>query len=159
MLVLHIAPTPFFADRGCHIRIRNEIEALRREGDALRLERDDALRALERLRRESGERLAEREASLARAADELRTAIEERERRTADLSAEADRMADAITDSAVRTAGLEEQLELRTAELASLKARHDELAARMRTLEKRSLVRAAVWLGGGENPAEDRSTS
>ena len=29
MLVLHIAPTPFFADRGCHIRIRNEIEALR----------------------------------------------------------------------------------------------------------------------------------
>lgn len=26
--VLHIAPTPFFADRGCHIRIRNEIEAL-----------------------------------------------------------------------------------------------------------------------------------
>lgn len=29
MLALHIAPTPFFADRGCHIRIRNEIEALR----------------------------------------------------------------------------------------------------------------------------------
>ncbi|MCI5126398.1 MAG: glycosyltransferase [Candidatus Electrothrix sp. AR5] len=27
--VLHIAPTPFFADRGCHIRIRNEVEALR----------------------------------------------------------------------------------------------------------------------------------
>ena len=27
--VIHIAPTPFFADRGCHIRIRNEIEALR----------------------------------------------------------------------------------------------------------------------------------
>jgi len=26
--ILHIAPTPFFADRGCHIRIRNEIEAL-----------------------------------------------------------------------------------------------------------------------------------
>jgi glycosyltransferase involved in cell wall biosynthesis len=26
--VLHIAPTPFFADRGCHIRIRNELEAL-----------------------------------------------------------------------------------------------------------------------------------
>jgi len=121
-------------------------------------ERDDALRALERLRRESGERLAEREASLARAADELRTAIEERERRTADLSAEADRMADAITDSAVRTAGLEEQLELRTAELASLRARHEDLAARMRTLESRSLVRAAVWLGGGEPPAEGRPT-
>ena len=32
MKVLHIAPTPFFADRGCHIRIRNEIEALRQEG-------------------------------------------------------------------------------------------------------------------------------
>lgn len=28
MNILHIAPTPFFADRGCHIRIRNEIEAL-----------------------------------------------------------------------------------------------------------------------------------
>ena len=27
--VLHIAPTPFFADRGCHIRIRNEVESLR----------------------------------------------------------------------------------------------------------------------------------
>ena len=27
--VLHIAPTPFFADRGCHIRIRNEVDALR----------------------------------------------------------------------------------------------------------------------------------
>ena len=27
--VLHIAPTPFFADRGCHIRIRNEIDALK----------------------------------------------------------------------------------------------------------------------------------
>lgn len=26
--VLHVAPTPFFADRGCHIRIRNEIDAL-----------------------------------------------------------------------------------------------------------------------------------
>jgi len=26
--VLHIAPTPFFSDRGCHIRIRNEIESL-----------------------------------------------------------------------------------------------------------------------------------
>lgn len=26
--VLHIAPTPFFADRGCHIRIRNEIKSL-----------------------------------------------------------------------------------------------------------------------------------
>jgi len=26
--ILHIAPTPFFADRGCHIRIRNEVESL-----------------------------------------------------------------------------------------------------------------------------------
>jgi len=32
MNVLHIAPTPFFADRGCHIRIRNEIEALQKGG-------------------------------------------------------------------------------------------------------------------------------
>lgn len=32
MLALHIAPTPFFSDRGCHIRIRNEIEALRDSG-------------------------------------------------------------------------------------------------------------------------------
>jgi len=28
MVVLHIAPTPFFADRGCHLRIRNEIRSL-----------------------------------------------------------------------------------------------------------------------------------
>ena len=137
---------------------RNEVEALRREGDTLRFERDDALRALERARRDGDERLAERESALALAAD-LRAGIEERERRIADLSAEADRMADAITDAAVRSAGLEEQLELARAELASLQARHDELAARMRTLENRSLVRAAVWLGGGENPAEGRSAS
>lgn len=135
---------------------RTEIEALRREGDSLRFERDEALRALEHTRRESGERLAEREAALARAAGELRTAIEERDRRVAELSGEADRMADAITDSAVRAAGLEEQLELGAKELASLQARYDELAARMRTLESRSLVRAAVWLGGGEPPAEGR---
>jgi glycosyltransferase involved in cell wall biosynthesis len=30
LTILHIAPTPFFADRGCHIRIRNELEALQR---------------------------------------------------------------------------------------------------------------------------------
>ncbi len=29
LTILHIAPTPFFADRGCHIRIRNELQALR----------------------------------------------------------------------------------------------------------------------------------
>ncbi len=28
-VIVHVAPTPFFADRGCHIRIRNEIEAMR----------------------------------------------------------------------------------------------------------------------------------
>ncbi len=26
--VVHVAPTPFFADRGCHVRIRNEIDSL-----------------------------------------------------------------------------------------------------------------------------------
>ncbi|MEE4315282.1 MAG: glycosyltransferase family 4 protein [Desulfofustis sp.] len=31
-VVVHIAPTPFFANRGCHIRILNEYEALRRAG-------------------------------------------------------------------------------------------------------------------------------
>jgi len=30
--VIHIAPTPFFANRGCHIRIRNEIDGLTRKG-------------------------------------------------------------------------------------------------------------------------------
>ena len=53
----------------------------------------------------------------------------------------------------------EQPLERPRAELDPRQARHDELAARMRTLENRSLVRAAVWLGGGENPAEGRSTS
>lgn len=32
MKVLHIAPTPFFSNRGCHIRIRNEIEGARQHG-------------------------------------------------------------------------------------------------------------------------------
>lgn len=31
-VAVHIAPTPFFANRGCHIRILNEYEALRRSG-------------------------------------------------------------------------------------------------------------------------------
>jgi glycosyltransferase involved in cell wall biosynthesis len=30
--VIHIAPTPFFSNRGCHIRIRNEIEGLQQNG-------------------------------------------------------------------------------------------------------------------------------
>jgi glycosyltransferase involved in cell wall biosynthesis len=32
MTVLHIAPTPFFADRGCHMRIRGLLAALNRRG-------------------------------------------------------------------------------------------------------------------------------
>jgi hypothetical protein len=32
MKILAIAPTPFFADRGCHMRILGEIEALKRRG-------------------------------------------------------------------------------------------------------------------------------
>lgn len=32
MKILHIAPTPFFADRGCHIRILGEIRALQTQG-------------------------------------------------------------------------------------------------------------------------------
>ena len=34
--VLHIAPTPFFADRGCHIRIRNELEVLQKQRHPVR---------------------------------------------------------------------------------------------------------------------------
>ena len=33
MKIIHIAPTPFFANRGCHIRIRNEIDGLTRKGN------------------------------------------------------------------------------------------------------------------------------
>ncbi len=36
LTVLHIAPTPFFADRGCHIRIRNELEALQKQKNPVR---------------------------------------------------------------------------------------------------------------------------
>lgn len=32
MKILHIAPTPFFSDRGCHIRIHDQIAALQRQG-------------------------------------------------------------------------------------------------------------------------------
>jgi ubiquinone biosynthesis protein UbiJ len=68
-------------------------------------------------------------------------------------------MADAITEAAVSAAGLEERLELGAAELAALQSRHDGLAARLRTLENRSLVRAAVWLGGRDPSAEGRPPS
>ena len=37
MKVLMIAPTQFFADRGCHIRILEEIRALKRLGHKLEL--------------------------------------------------------------------------------------------------------------------------
>ncbi|MFZ1289730.1 MAG: glycosyltransferase family 4 protein [Melioribacteraceae bacterium] len=37
MKVLHIAPTPFFADRGCHIRIFGEINALQENGAEVEL--------------------------------------------------------------------------------------------------------------------------
>ena len=35
MKILHIAPTPFFADRGCHIRILGEIKHLQSLGHAV----------------------------------------------------------------------------------------------------------------------------
>lgn len=37
MHILHIAPTPFFADRGCHIRIHGEITTLQRLGHQITL--------------------------------------------------------------------------------------------------------------------------
>ncbi len=37
MRILGIAPTPFFADRGCHMRILGEIEALQRRGHEVQL--------------------------------------------------------------------------------------------------------------------------
>ena len=37
MHILHIAPTPFFADRGCHIRIHGEIRALQQLGHSISL--------------------------------------------------------------------------------------------------------------------------
>ena len=143
-------------------RLASEADALRvresdllRERDKLRHERDDAVRTLERTRREHDQRAIERETTLHRATGELRSAIEERDNRIMALSEEADRMADAITEAAIRSAGLEEQLELRTAEVAALQARHDELGARLRTLESRSLVRAAKWLGGEKAAREE----
>ena len=145
-------------------RVASEADALRvreadllRERDTLRRERDESVRALERAKREHDQRSIERESTLHRATGELRSAIEERDTRITALSEEADRMADAITEAAIRSAGLEEQLELRTAEVAALQARHDELAARLRTLESRSLVKAARWLGGEKAAREGTS--
>ena len=37
MRVLMIAPTPFFADRGCHTRIYEEIKALQKRGHEVKL--------------------------------------------------------------------------------------------------------------------------
>lgn len=37
MKILHIAPTPFFADRGCHVRILGEIRALQAQGHEITL--------------------------------------------------------------------------------------------------------------------------
>ncbi|MEO8487638.1 MAG: hypothetical protein ABI585_15025 [Betaproteobacteria bacterium] len=128
------------------------------ERDKLRRERDDAARSLERTKREFDQRAVERESTLHRATGALESAIEDRDNRIIALSEEADRMADAITEAAVRSAGLEEQLELRTDELSALQSRFGELAARLRELESRSLVRAARWLGGAKGAREDAAS-
>jgi hypothetical protein len=132
---------------------------LKRERDTLRRERDDAARALERAKRDHEKVSVERESTLHRATAELQAAVEERDKRAIALSEEADRMADAITEAAVRSAGLEEQLEMRTAELAALQIRFDDVITRLRALESRSLVRAAKWLGGEKGPAREGSAS
>jgi hypothetical protein len=145
-------------------RLANEADGLRvreadlkRERDVLRRERDEATRTLERLKREQDQRNVEREATLHRSTAELQAQIEERDKKIVALSEEADRMADAITEAAVRSAGLEEQLELRTADLATLQIRFDEVVSKLRALESKSLVRAAKWLGG-DKPAREGST-
>jgi chromosome segregation ATPase len=130
---------------------------LKRERDTLRHDRDDAARALERTKREHEKLSVERETTMHRATAELQAAVEERDKRAIALSDEADRMADAITEAAVRSAGLEEQLEMRTAELAALQIRFEDVVTRLRALESRSLVRAAKWLGGEKGPAREGS--
>ena len=127
---------------------------LKRERDALRRERDDAARSLDRAKRDHDKTSVERESTLHRATAELQAAIEERDKRIVALSEEADRMADAITEAAVRSAGLEEQLEMRTADLAALQIRFDDIIGRLRALESKGLVRAARWLGG-DKPARE----
>jgi len=129
---------------------------LKRERDTLRRERDDAVRTLERTKREHEKTSVERESTLLRATAELEAAVEERDKRIVAVSEEADRMADAITEAAVRSAGLEEQLEMRTADLAALQIRFDDVVTRLRALESKSLVRAARWLGG-DKPAREGS--
>jgi len=132
---------------------------LKRERDTLRRERDETARAFERAKREHEKLGVERETTMHRATAELQAAVEERDKRAIALSDEADRMADAITEAAVRSAGLEEQLEMRTAELAALQIRFEDVVTRLRALESRSLVRAAKWLGGEKGPAREGSAS
>lgn len=141
------------------LRVREAQLVAEREG--LRRERDLAARTLERERRTRDQVAGEREATMHRATAELEASIgklreelAERDARIANLSAEADRMADAITEAAVRIGGLEEQLDLRTAELAALQSRHDGLAEKLKSLESKSLVRAAKWLGGDRSARE-----
>ena len=50
MKILHIAPTPFFADRGCHMRILGEITALQAQGHKIVLTTYHNGRNIENLR-------------------------------------------------------------------------------------------------------------
>ncbi len=50
MKILHIAPTPFFADRGCHMRILGEIRALQAQGHKIVLTTYHNGRNIENLR-------------------------------------------------------------------------------------------------------------
>ena len=126
-----------------------EIDRVR---DSLAVERDAANELAARLRDERDRARAERDTAVTLERDAHAAAVAGRDAQIRELSDEADREADAIAQAAVRIAGLEEDLDQRTAELAGARRRIDELAARLRSLEKSSLVRAAVWLGGGESP-------
>jgi len=138
-----------------HVRVAQ----LEQERAVLERERDAAVLARDELTRFA----AAREATIVRDLEERRNTIEERDKQIAALSAENDREADAIADAAIRVATLEEEaesrmveLEQKNNELAELRKRMDELTARLKSLEGKTLVRAARWLGG-ESQSEGRS--
>jgi hypothetical protein len=110
-----------------------ECEGARRELAAAITERD----ALTHVVRENGEAIAALRDELPRRAAAEAALARERDRLTAELRAAAARIARLETEAAERAAYVTE-----------LTTRHNQMAARLNELDQRTLVRAAVWMGG-----------
>lgn len=125
-----------------------QVTRLSTELDALRHERDGALadrESLDEAMRQSGQALAVLRDELPRRASAEALVVRER-----------DGLQTALKAAQERIGALESMLGERSSYIAELVQRHNALASRLNDLDKRSLVRAATWLGGKSRSDQGR---